>query len=163
VREKTSLPLPTVLAWSDDAANDARTEYIILEHAPGTQLHRSWEKMNGKQHMRCIRKLVEYMRELSSLSFPAYGSLYFDDAPIPPAQKISIGNGFSIGPNCHPNYWPHTPGEPRYYNRRAPNQGPCRFFTFASGARLRFVQGLTCPRSLLHSSTWDIPEFPSLI
>ncbi|RMD41183.1 hypothetical protein DV735_g3962, partial [Chaetothyriales sp. CBS 134920] len=38
VRSFTKIPVPKVLDWSDDATSIG-TEYIIMEHAPGVQLH----------------------------------------------------------------------------------------------------------------------------
>lgn len=97
-----------------------------MEHAPGVQLHTHWPKMNGRQHLDCIKKLVEYMRDLSKLAFPAFGCLYFDNAPLPAGFKVDLGDGFCIGPSCYPDYWPTPPSEPRFYDRRPANHGPCK-------------------------------------
>jgi hypothetical protein len=118
--EENKNPMPTVLAWSEDPANVVRCEYIIMEHASGVQLHTHWPSMNGRQHLDCIQQLMGYMRELSRLTFPAYGCLYFTDAPLSNAPKVDIGDGFCVGPNCHPESWSVI--QPRIYNRVAPNQ-----------------------------------------
>jgi hypothetical protein len=39
VRSQTKLPIPTVLEWNDDPSNVVGSEYIIMEHAKGVQLH----------------------------------------------------------------------------------------------------------------------------
>ncbi|TVY71537.1 Altered inheritance of mitochondria protein [Lachnellula suecica] len=118
--------LPIILAWSDDAMNVIGTEYIIMSHVTGDQLHTVWPKLDPRLHFSSVKALVDYMCQLSKLSFPAYGSIYFEDGPLSSSEMIVIGDGFCIGPSCHPEYWPGTPGEPRSYTRRSPNRGPWR-------------------------------------
>ncbi len=127
VRAHTSIPLPKILAWSDDAMNVIGTEYIIMSHVTGDQLHTVWPKLDPRLHFSSVKALVDYMCQLSKLSFPAYGSIYFEDGPLSSSEMIVIGDGFCIGPSCHPEYWPGTPGEPRSYTRRSPNRGPCKY------------------------------------
>jgi hypothetical protein len=38
VQAKTSIPIPKILDWSDDAANSIGSEYIVIDHAAGIQL-----------------------------------------------------------------------------------------------------------------------------
>jgi hypothetical protein len=67
------------------------------------------------------------MAEMAKLQFPAYGSLYFADAPIDPKLKIEFTKEFCIGPHCGAKYWDCNPSEPRFYDEKAPNSGPCKF------------------------------------
>ncbi len=85
------------LAWSDKATNPAQTEYIIMSHGPWSSASQVCPKMHPRYHLPCVKILVDYMRQLSKLSFPAYGSLYFEDGPLSPSEKISIGDEFCIG------------------------------------------------------------------
>ncbi|KAI9685875.1 MAG: hypothetical protein M1822_004153 [Bathelium mastoideum] len=64
------------------------------------------------------------VKEMAKLQFPAYGSLYFADAPIDPSSKVDLRNGFCIGPHCATQYWCLGPKESRFYTRRKPNRGP---------------------------------------
>ncbi|KAF2499208.1 hypothetical protein BU16DRAFT_603172 [Lophium mytilinum] len=113
VRSFTKIPVPKVLDWSDDDSAIG-TEYIIMEHAPGVQLHNKWLSMNPHQHMLCVKKVASIVVEMANPPFPAYGSLYLADAPINPKLKIGFTEGFCIGPHC----------EPRFYEERPPNRGP---------------------------------------
>ncbi|KAM3501017.1 hypothetical protein MY10362_005901 [Beauveria mimosiformis] len=61
---------------------------------------------------------------LASLNFPAYGSLYFSDAPIESNLKIPLDHGFCIGPNCNSVFWNRNPGELELYGGSSPNCGP---------------------------------------
>lgn len=97
-----------------------------MEHASGAQLHEKWNMMNTLQQMLCVKSAATVVKEMAKLQFPAYGSLYFADAPINPSLKLDLSNGFCIGPHCATQYWCLEPGESRYYDRRKPNQGPCK-------------------------------------
>jgi len=123
VRSFTKIPVPEVLDWSDDASHIG-TEYILMEHALGAQLHDKWASMSPHQHMLCVKKVTFMMTEMAKLPFPAYGSLYFADAPIDPNLKSSFVEGFCIGPHCGTQYWDCNPGEARFYDERPSDRGP---------------------------------------
>ncbi|KAM3452453.1 hypothetical protein MY3296_004477 [Beauveria thailandica] len=80
--------------------------------------------MDSLQHMRCTKTLSLVMKKLASLNFPAYGSLYFSDAPIESNLKIPLDHGFCIGPNCNSVFWNRNPGELELYGGPSPNCGP---------------------------------------
>lgn len=115
-----------MLDWSDDPANPTGTEYIIMEHAPGVQLSAVWPQMTSYQHVTCVRNLAALVKQMHALEFPAYGSIYFSDAPVGDAQRVELDKGFCVGPHCDDRYWPCLPGEPRFYDRMPPNRGPCK-------------------------------------
>ncbi|KAJ5207372.1 hypothetical protein N7491_001995 [Penicillium cf. griseofulvum] len=91
--------------------------------------------MSPEQHMLCTKALSLTMKKMASLDFPAYGSLYFADAPldldlkIPFEQGESLEQGFCIGPNCSPVFWNRNPGEHELYRGPSPNCGPWRDLT----------------------------------
>jgi hypothetical protein len=126
VRENTSIPVPVVLDWNDSPENSVGSGYIIMEHVAGVQLVKEWPKMDPLQHLGCVKDLTGYLRETTRLVFPAYGSIYFDTAPLRSSQKIPLKNGYCIGPVTSPEYWPGAPDEKRFYLRRPPNRGPCK-------------------------------------
>lgn len=97
-----------------------------MEHAHGVQLHDRWPSMSPVQHMRCVKHVTKMMTEMARLPFPAYGSLYFADAPIDPKSKIEFAEGFCIGPHCGTQFWDCNAGEARFYQEKAPNRGPCK-------------------------------------
>jgi hypothetical protein len=127
VQANTSIPIPKILDWSDDASNAIGSEYIIMEHAAGVQLHQRWPDMSGDQQIRCIDAIYRKVKEMVDVKFPAYGSLYFVDAPLKSASKQPLDQKFCIGPHCGAMYWNCDVGESRYYHNTKPNQGPCKF------------------------------------
>ncbi|KFY39085.1 hypothetical protein V495_06163 [Pseudogymnoascus sp. VKM F-4514 (FW-929)] len=129
LQSKISLPIPRILDWSDDPSNPTGTEYIIQEHVAGVQLHQEWPKMSMEQHMLCTKSLSLTMKKMASLDFPAYGSLYFADAPIDSGLKIPFERGFVVGPHCSPVFWNRNPGEQELYRGPSPNCGPWRDLT----------------------------------
>ena len=97
-----------------------------MEHAAGVRLHEKWPSMNTLEHMLCVKNVALMVTEMAKLPFPAYGSLYFANAPIDPKSKIEFAEGFCIGPHCGPQYWDCNVGESRFYEGRFPNRGPCK-------------------------------------
>lgn len=95
-----------------------------MEHAPGVQLHSVWPRMDTEQHMLTVKALAKLIQSMATLSFPAYASMYFADAPIEQTLKVPFGD-FCIRPHCGWEYWNCTLGETRYYDQRKPNRGPC--------------------------------------
>jgi len=103
-----------------------------MEHVPGVQLHDKWPAMNPHQHMLCVKHVTLMMTEMAKLPFPAYGSLYFADVELDSKSKIELANGFCLGPHCGAQYWDCNAGEPRYYDERPPNRGPCELIYLSS-------------------------------
>jgi hypothetical protein len=126
VQSNTSIPIPKILDWNDDPSNSIGSEYIIMEHSTGVQLHQRWPTMTGDQQIRCIESIYQKVKEMVSIKFPAYGSLYFDDSPLGSALRYKLKQGFSIGPHCGAMYWDCHVGESRYYHNVTPNHGPCK-------------------------------------
>lgn len=123
VQRNTSIPIPKILDWSDDAANSVGSEYIIMEHAAGIQLQQKWPYMSGDQKVGCIDAIYKKLREMADINFPAYGSLYFSTAPLGSFTRLPLDGGFCLGPHCGTRYW--DCGDRRYYQHTVPNQGPC--------------------------------------
>ncbi|CAI7584018.1 unnamed protein product [Penicillium glandicola] len=128
LQTKLALPIPKILDWKDTSSNPVGAEYVIQEHVDGVQLHDKWLEMNTHQHILCTKALSLMIKKMAALDFPAYGSLYFSDAPIEESNKISFGQGldekFCIGPHCSPIFWNQCPGEPELYGGSSPNCGP---------------------------------------
>ncbi|KAF2452260.1 kinase-like domain-containing protein [Lineolata rhizophorae] len=124
LRQYTNIPIPKVLDWNDDETNTTGTEYIIMEHASGVQLHGKWSSMSTHQHMLCVKSLATLVKEMMTLNFPAFGSIYFADAPIEPAIKIRLAEGFCIGPHCGAPVWPCSPVELSLYGEKMSRRGP---------------------------------------
>lgn len=127
VQAETSIPVPKILDWSDDASNAIGSEYIIMEHAQGVSLHQKWPDLDIGGQLKCIQAIYMKLVETARLDFPAYGSLYHADTSyITASQKVHINQEFCIGPHCGSMYWNCNPIQPRYYHKVKPNHGPCK-------------------------------------
>lgn len=126
MQAKTSIPIPKILDWKDDALNPIGSEYIIMEHASGIPLHQKWLTMDVGDQIRCIEAICRKLKEAVDLNFPTYGSLYLAGTPYLTASKVSLNQEFCIGPHCGAMYWDCNVGQHRYYHDVNPNQGPCK-------------------------------------
>lgn len=106
-----------------------------MKHVPGVQLHDVWPQMNIMHHMDSVKAVTKLIKSMADLRFPAYGSLYYADAPIDEGLKIPFGD-FCIGPHCGREYWDCIPGENRYYEGRKVNRGPCKYNCFMNSGPL---------------------------
>ncbi|RHZ50892.1 hypothetical protein CDV55_101187 [Aspergillus turcosus] len=111
LRLYTSIRVPEVLAWSSDPANPVGAEYIIMEKIPGVALAERWETMKTLERYKVIDQIVEMEKELASLQFPAYGSLFLRESvpseyrhyALPPA--LDSAKLFCVGPSCDRSMW----------------------------------------------------------
>lgn len=120
------MPIPKILAWNDEGNNPIGCEYILMDHADGIELRKVWFELDSTVQIDCIVKITEKLTDMTRLTFPAYGSLYLRGSlAVDLESQVSIDQEFCIGPHCGKTYWDCTPGEKRYYDREAPNRGPC--------------------------------------
>lgn len=126
MQSKTTIPIPKVLDWSDDPSNPIRSEYIIMEHAPGVQLHKVWPTMTGPQQILCIKSICLNIKQMIELQCQGYGSLYFAETPLlDDSTRLESTPQFCIGPHSGRRYWDCTVGEKRFDTFAQPNRGPC--------------------------------------
>ncbi|RWQ93860.1 kinase-like domain-containing protein [Paecilomyces variotii] len=103
----TTIRVPKVLAWSSRSDNPIGVEYIIMEKIPGIPLTERWETMNLLECYKIIDQIVDMEKELKSLKYPAYGSIYlrddvsneFQGCPFPSVQDPA--QLFCVGPYCN--------------------------------------------------------------
>ena len=86
-----------------------------MDHVPGVQLHSCWDKISGVDHLQIVKSISNMIGQMTALEFPAFGSIYFQDAPIDPTSKIKLEDGFCIGPHCSPGFWNCGVGENALY------------------------------------------------
>lgn len=130
MKKHSSTPVSSVLNWTANEDNPARTEYIILEKASGQQLNEVWDALEGPQQSTLARKFAELESKLATVRFPGYGALYLPDA-LPAAPQthartriIDIDDTYCLGPMYH-GAWPGGFSEdPDAY---AEYSGPCIF------------------------------------
>ncbi|KAI4253773.1 MAG: hypothetical protein L6R42_007457 [Xanthoria sp. 1 TBL-2021] len=108
LQSNTAVPIPKILDWSDDRSNPIGSEYIIMEHAKGVQLHQRWPTMDSVQKIQCIKAIGMKIQQIAALNFPAYGSLYSATVKVKFPLNIPLTPGFCIGPCCktRPNRGP---------------------------------------------------------
>lgn len=110
VREHTTVPVPKILAWNDDALNPVGAEYIIMEKAPGVQLYKVWDEIQEYHRLRLIESLTKMERQLSAIQLPAYGALYLRDSIsntsklVPLGSSVDPNHSYCIGPHCGPSW-----------------------------------------------------------
>lgn len=121
VQRNTSIPIPKILDWSDDATNCVGSEYIVMEYVAGVHLHQKWPYMLGDQKVKCIDAIYRKLKEVADIDFPAYGSLYFSTSSLGSFATLPIEGGFCLGPHCGTRNY----GDGRYYKHGIPNSGPC--------------------------------------
>jgi hypothetical protein len=77
VRQKTTIPLPTVYAYDPSAKNELGYEWILMSKAHGV----SWETVLGLsvgQHKDIARAITDWMDQLSKITAPEICSYYLD-------------------------------------------------------------------------------------
>lgn len=88
------------------------SECIIQKQVVKSQLHEIWPSMSSHRHMLYIKAISLKIKEMASINFPAYGSLYFSDVPVEQSREMFLDYGrFCIGPSCSPVFWNCSPGE----------------------------------------------------
>ena len=121
------LPIPEVHGYSPAPNNAARTEYIFMEFVKGTNLSDMW--LGEREIISISRQLAELESKMTSVAFPAGGSLYYTKDLEHVAGSVSglTGPGitqederFCVGPDTRLPLW---------YGRRSQldvDRGPCR-------------------------------------
>ena len=104
MRSQTSIPIPKVLDWNSDPSNKIGAEYIIFEYVTGVRLSEKWDSMDTLQRLEYTRALMMMAKQMADIEFPAYGSLYFEDAPLVDNLKIPFTDSYCMGPHCAPTY-----------------------------------------------------------
>ncbi|EDN93095.1 hypothetical protein SS1G_08960 [Sclerotinia sclerotiorum 1980 UF-70] len=101
----------TTNSESDDSRNPIGSEYIIMKHVEGVRLQERWSTMSGSQYTKCVQSVCMTMQQLAALEFPAYGSIYFENAPFESTLKVPLSKGFCIGTCCSTRYWNDSASE----------------------------------------------------
>ncbi|RFU27076.1 hypothetical protein B7463_g9274, partial [Scytalidium lignicola] len=106
VRQPKNIPVPKVYCCSCDISNHVGAEYIIMEKAEGVSLLQKWGDIKEFDRLQLIKGLTKLEHQLSSVKFPAYGSLYFLPPPGDCAKYQAIEHAsdsaglYCIRPSC---------------------------------------------------------------
>ena len=135
VRTHTSVPLPRVYRWDSDPSNPVGAEYILMEKARGVQLFKVWDELEDASRFNLMIELAKIERQLTSIKFPASGSLYFrksigdEGHSVELPRELDSGSLYCVGLSCDRSWWP-TPSR-----KSIGHTGPCkRFLTFGIDA-----------------------------
>ena len=121
------MPVPQVLAWSSKSeSGSVGIEYIIMEHVSGVALKDTWSQMTELQHIEFIESIGRSVKELCTLNFRAFGSLYLNTADKP-SKAHTIDDEYCIGPHCGRQFWGHNDDLATQVSLPLGFQGPCEF------------------------------------
>ncbi|KAK5115819.1 hypothetical protein LTR85_009413 [Meristemomyces frigidus] len=100
MRNELNTPLPKVYAWSCEADNPVRAEYIVMEKVAGVPLDDVWPKMDIEQRWEVTKAIAQHQQSWLTSTLPGYGSLYYTKdlhgQEIIPVEGV---NGrYAIGP-----------------------------------------------------------------
>ncbi|KAL3460897.1 hypothetical protein BJX64DRAFT_289835 [Aspergillus heterothallicus] len=119
LRNELGLPVPKVLAWSDNSEEPVGAGYIIKEQPQGTGLHALWPNMSLEEKSEITLELATIQAHIARVEFDSFWSIYYRqdcDSTLPP---LKISNRFRVGPSVQPSDWKKE--------RKTMNQfqGPC--------------------------------------
>ena len=83
LKEKTSIPVPRVIAWESSIATDLGFEWILLENIEGVALDKLWRGMPWDSKVRLVAALAPLLGQLRDHKFDEIGSLYFNGREEP--------------------------------------------------------------------------------
>ena len=128
VSTHTQVPTPKLLAWNANANNPVGAEYIIMEKAPGVQLFTVWDDVSAADRINLIKSLTQLERQLATIDFPAYGSLYHRQSISKPFERFDLdpsvdpAGDYCVGASCNPAW---TDGSTAADLNSMLDMGPC--------------------------------------
>ncbi|OGM44484.1 hypothetical protein ABOM_006732 [Aspergillus bombycis] len=118
LRQKTSIPVPEVVAWSSTSDNALGYEWILLKKVEGVPLEQRWREISIERKVQISEQLATYAAELRGVPFDKIGSLYFEgtnarserSGSTQDVQQIKfmsdyLGKGVEIGPMVLPFFF----------------------------------------------------------
>lgn len=100
-----------------------------MEKAPGVQLFKVWDDITALDRLNLIKGLACLEKQLATIRFPAYGSLYFRDSISKASERILLDAVvdptclFCVGPACGLGW---TDGISLTYIQPGIDAGPCK-------------------------------------
>ncbi|KAL9079924.1 MAG: hypothetical protein Q9157_001216 [Trypethelium eluteriae] len=80
LRDVFNIPVPRVLSWSCDAANNPiQAEHILEEKAPGSRLGALWISLPWKTKLAIVEQVVDFDCSLTAVQFNTHGCIYFKE------------------------------------------------------------------------------------
>lgn len=76
LEENTTIPVPKILAYSEDVNSDPLSTFVILDYVDGTMLSSTqMEKLNSQEREQLYTSLADIYIQLRRLEFPSIGRL----------------------------------------------------------------------------------------
>ncbi|KAK2760867.1 hypothetical protein FQN54_002107 [Arachnomyces sp. PD_36] len=123
IKERTRIPVPEVLDWSDDPHNEeVGCEYIIMEYLQGDSLTDKWPTMTAPQKDCFVENFFAVIRQLYDLEFNAYGYIYTHSRDH--EAYLNLDGTYYVGPHCGNDFYGLDDPEPRNYDNVDRNCGP---------------------------------------
>jgi Phosphotransferase enzyme family len=79
--EKTSLPVPKVLAYSSTQENELGFEWILMQRMPGGVLEERHLSITWEMKVELVKTVARHISELGQHSFTGIGNLYLQRQP----------------------------------------------------------------------------------
>jgi len=121
VRNVLDIPVPKVIAWDAETANDAGCEFMLMEEAKGRPLGTIWPGMELDEKFKIVEGIVAVQKKLQSVTFSRYGSLYYKPdyksnaarcsssihmhGSLSPSATTYAEDRFVIGPLAEKTFW----------------------------------------------------------
>ncbi|KAL5332899.1 kinase-like domain-containing protein [Aspergillus crustosus] len=105
VRTRLGTPVPKMHAWNSNATGSpVGAEYVIMEKVSGVQLEHVWSELPIEDKFEVVKTISRYQKAWMSVSFPAYGSLYYADDLNPSGKGLLVDEAtsnspFAVGPS----------------------------------------------------------------
>jgi hypothetical protein len=88
IKQHTSIPVPTVIAYDSSSKNALGFEWILMEKIPGTTLRNIWSSLSDASKVAITREIASYTLQIrENCVFHEIGGLYHD-----------VERGFTMGP-----------------------------------------------------------------
>ena len=83
VRTHTTIPVPDILAISENPANGVGAQFVLMGRAPGAPLDTLWPALSDDHKRAALRQIASVLAQLATLRFDKIGSLCDDGAVGP--------------------------------------------------------------------------------
>jgi hypothetical protein len=87
--QKTSLPMPQVIAYSSDDSNELGFEWMLTTDTDGTTLYKAWRKMSWDSKEAMIKQLAQYQAQMLDNKLQKIGHLYYDASEFEVNQLVT--------------------------------------------------------------------------
>jgi len=92
VREKTTIPVPQILAYDADLHNELGFEWIIMERVDARPLQEVWHQISWDKKQQVVTQVADFTAQLFRIEMSSIGSLYFaNQGDSSATEKFEVG------------------------------------------------------------------------